>query len=520
MTSIQPRDPYTKNELEKLYLKDLRLQLVQVLHRHGERTPTTSRFQNAGLPRFWPYCSVAQEMISQILDNEHSSIKWTPFHWQRRIETVNEDGQPILATGPGGDVDSLCKAGELTNKGRITTFNLGRRLRHLYVDQLNFLPKTLEDAEILYLRSSSFPRALESLQQVVRGLYPVNTRVSSLGPLSIIARSDADENLVPNTYSCKRLSQLSTAFAQRSADRWNQTTEMKYLSKLFGKWMPEEDKRVAVDSKPRLSGIYDTINSTLAHDLETRLPDEFYDFRGRKIIDKICVEEYFSGYQESQEYRTLGIGRLMGEIVARMIGNVESTYREESSRSNYWDKSMSKEKDEKNTLKFALSGCHDTTLAAILGSLGTLKNKTWPPYTSHIALELFRKLTVRPISLPETQDFIDGTKNRSEIPSSFHSGQGENDTSCHTLKVSQDSSKKKKNPSLVGYFVRVRYNDEVVTIPGCTQIGNHLEGDETFCTLDAFKTIVDKYVPHSQQKACQANLDMPAFPETPQPAGY
>lgn len=410
MTSIQPRDPYTKEELEKLYLKDLRLQLVQVLHRHGERTPTAPRFQNAGLPIFWPYCSVAQEMISQTLDNKHSSMKWTPFPWQRRIETVNENGQPILATGPNGDADLLCKAGELTNKGRISTFNLGRRLRHLYVDQLNFLPKTLEDAEILYLRSSSFPRALESLQQVVSGLYPANTRVSSLAPLSIISRSDADENLVPNTYSCKRLSQLSTAFAQRSADRWNETTEMKYLSKLFGKWMPEKDKKVAVDSKPRLSGIYDTINSTLAHDLQTRLPDEFYDSRGRKIIDKICVEEWFSGYKESQEYRALGIGRLMGEIVARMIKNVESTYKEESSRSNYWDKFVGKEKGEKNTLKFALSGCHDTTLAAILGSLGTMKNKAWPPFTSHIAIELFQKLTVSPISPPEMQYFIDGTK--------------------------------------------------------------------------------------------------------------
>ncbi|RKF79351.1 putative acid phosphatase SPBC4.06 [Golovinomyces cichoracearum] len=521
MTSIQARDPYTKKELEKLYVKDLRLQLVQVLHRHGERTPTVSRFQNAGLPRFWPYCSVAQEMISQTLDNEHNPMKWTPFHWQRRIETLDKDGQPILATGPDGDVNSLCKAGELTNKGRVTTLDLGRRLRHLYVDQLDFLPKTLEDADILYLRSSSFPRALESLQQVVRGLYPAKTRVSSLGPLSIITRSDADENLVPNPYNCKRLSQLSTAFAQRSADRWNKTTEMQYLNKLFGKWMPKKHKSVAVDSKPRLSGIYDSINSTLAHDPGTRLPDEFYDSQGRTIIDKICVEEWFSGYQESEEYRTLGIGRLMGEIVARMIRTVESTHREKSSSRNYRDKSVSKEKAENNKLKLALNGCHDSTLAAILGSLGTLKNKTWPPYTSHIALELFRKLPVKSVSPPGIQDFNDGTENCPEILTNFHNGpQEENDLSCHTLKNSQDSNKSKNISSLAGYFVRVRYNDEVVTIPGCTQTGNHLDGDETFCTLDAFKTIVGKYVPHSQQKACQANLDMPAFPETPQPAGY
>ena len=56
---------------------------------------------------------------------------------------------------------------------------------------------------------------------------------------------------------------------------------------------------------------------------ETRLPKEFYDAKGRKIIEKIGVEEWFSGYQESQEYRSLGIGGLMGDLVQRMVGNVQ-----------------------------------------------------------------------------------------------------------------------------------------------------------------------------------------------------
>jgi uncharacterized SAM-dependent methyltransferase len=54
------------------------------------------------------------------------------------------------------------------------------------------------------------------------------------------------------------------------------------------------------------SGIMDTVNSTLAHPQETRLPREFYDTKGRAIIEKIGVEEWFSGYMESREYRQLG----------------------------------------------------------------------------------------------------------------------------------------------------------------------------------------------------------------------
>lgn len=41
------------------------------------------------------------------------------------------------------------------------------------------------------------------------------------------------------------------------------------------------------------TGIMDTINSTLAHGKETRLPKEFYDAKGRAIVDKIGVEEWF-----------------------------------------------------------------------------------------------------------------------------------------------------------------------------------------------------------------------------------
>lgn len=37
--------------------------------------------------------------------------------------------------------------------------------------------------------------------------------------------------------------------------------------------------------------------------------------------------------------------------------------------------------------------------------------------------------------------------------------------------------------TLQGYFVRVRYNDRVMSVPGCKAPGKHLEGDESFCTL-------------------------------------
>lgn len=49
MTTLVPRKPYSDDELRTLYPAGLELQLVQVLLRHGERTPVRARFQNAGL---------------------------------------------------------------------------------------------------------------------------------------------------------------------------------------------------------------------------------------------------------------------------------------------------------------------------------------------------------------------------------------------------------------------------------------------------------------------------------------
>jgi acid phosphatase len=37
--------------------------------------------------------------------------------------------------------------------------------------------------------------------------------------------------------------------------------------------------------------------------------------------------------------------------------------------------------------------------------------------------------------------------------------------------------------TLDGYYVRIRYNDKVMKIPGCKAAGKHLDGDESFCTL-------------------------------------
>ncbi|UKZ81287.1 hypothetical protein TrVFT333_009059 [Trichoderma virens FT-333] len=466
MTTLQPRPPYSDAELAQLYPRQLHLQQVQILLRHGERTPVNARFANAGLPAFWPYCSAVRRLRSVVLGPSGPGAEsvsasdgtFSELQWRRRLETFGASDAAIPASGPSNELDSICDLGMLTDRGRETTYALGSRLRKLYVDHLGFLPASIKDADFLYLRATPIPRALESMQQAFLGLYPPHTRDADFPPLTIVSRSPADETLFPNDSNCRRFAALSRAFAQRAADRWNDTDDMAYLTKKLGKWMPTDNPRVAVDSRPRLSGIMDTVNSTLAHGPATRLPKEFYDPKARSIMETIAVDEWFTGYKESQEYRALGIGALMGDVVARMVSTAE-------------------------------------------------RNVPPPTPSFHIAIELFRS--------------NDDSATSSSKPSSslFSSLWPSSKPAPIGRKPTPDLTPREKE-SLQGYFVRLRYNDSPVVIPGCKTPGNHLDGDESFCTLAAFKAIVDKFTPLDWKRQCHTNVKGPAFPEKPEPAGY
>ncbi|OGE52546.1 hypothetical protein PENARI_c010G07248 [Penicillium arizonense] len=504
MTTLIPREPYSQDELARLYPESLKLQLVQVFLRHGERTPVSSRFSNTGLSPYWPYCGVARRMV-QMASSSKDLSTWNGFQWRRKMEAFGSNDESVVAPGPGGEIEAMCLHGELTDKGRETTYALGQRLRHLYVDQLGFMPKIKSDAEDMYLRATPIPRALESLQEAFWGMYPASARTLDFPPPVIVARQVSEETLFPNEGNCKRFRQLARLFADRAAERWNDSEQMAYLNGLWSKYMPEASPRVAVDAHPRLSGIMDTINATDAHGPSTKLPSEFYDKKGRAVLDRISVEEWFAGYGESAEYRKLGIGALMGDVVDRMVSTaVEGGWRSESAASGSGNPETGK------AIKFAMSGCHDTTLAAILSSVGGFQNESWPPFTSSIAVELFSQAPRSDANAGTMLEEFSNpsvSKKRGVLSSLLGKSAPKQPTPSDTARAPISSLPDASRESLRKHYVRLRYNDRPVTIPGCAaKPENHLPGDETFCTLDAFKSIVDKFTPKNWQSECTENL--------------
>lgn len=309
------------------------------------------------------------------------------------------------------------------------------------------MPKHIADSEMVYIRATPILRALESVQQTFSGLYPKDARAADFPPPPIVIRAPVDETLFPNEFTCKRFSMLSKAFANRAASHWNDSLDMGYLTRKIGRWMPR--KEVAVDSHPRLTGIMDSANAARSHDGIKQLPQEFYDPKVLRILERIAADEWFQGYAESREYRMLGIGSLAGDMVERMVGVAEN-------------------KGDENKVKFTLSGCHDTTIGGTLASLGAYDGRTWPPFTSHIAIELFRDRS-KPVieKAPEPSWWT-------SILKTAPTGIG---------RRALDELSPDQRESLDGYYVRLRYNDEVVKIPGCKARGKHLPGDNGFCTL-------------------------------------
>jgi acid phosphatase len=109
----------------------------------------------------------------------------------------------------------------------------------------------------------------------------------------------------------------------------------------------------------------------------------------------------------------------------------------------------------------------------MLASLGCFNMTAWPPYTSHIAYELFRKKDVKRKKATYESKFWAVLKGKWPTSGGF----------THIGKMPLNELTDNKKAQLDGYYVRIRYNDEVMQIPGCKAVGKHLEGDQSFCTL-------------------------------------
>ncbi|KAJ7695455.1 histidine phosphatase superfamily [Mycena rosella] len=404
--------------------KELQLEQVHVYVRHGERTPVGIRLASF-IPEHWIMCKTGRKFSSAVLGNpEELGATLRPRRVVERKDGVATEG--------------LCLLGELSDIGRQSTVNFGAALRDLYVNRLGFLSDFLQKPGEVYFRSTNMPRTIESLEQVIYGLYPTTKSSPSALP-ALFVRNGRDENLLGNTMTCKRLEYLQIGFAQAAAAAYNQTLEP--LDKFVSKYL--DGRPIRIDGKPRASGVMDTIRASIAHGI--KVPSEFEDKAIVEVIEHAVVNEWFAGYK-TQEVRRLGMGPLLADLSQKMQQKVE--------------------RGAEDPLKILVHSTHDTALAALCSTLDVFDEK-WPAFTSAISFELFKKS--QPADKPSYLQAIFAPL---------------------------------KTPAIPEYFVRMRYQNRNMALPICAEEGKHLAGSPEFCTLAAFRQRVKELTPVDWDAEC------------------
>ncbi|ORY06309.1 phosphoglycerate mutase-like protein [Basidiobolus meristosporus CBS 931.73] len=179
-------------------IRGAQLQKVQVMMRHGDRTPATS-----------------------VLPGDHTNydICARPAEYTYSAGNRLESGSPNLRSNIEISDDNLfagsfwrgnCELGQLTNKGSAQTREVGVALRDIYINELGFLSKTLNPDDI-YLRNTYVWRTRTSAENFLNGLYPPShRRRDSVVTLNTYPQSI--ETLTLNPTACPKLGVLFTGF--------------------------------------------------------------------------------------------------------------------------------------------------------------------------------------------------------------------------------------------------------------------------------------------------------------------
>ena len=252
---------------------------------------------------------------------------------------------------------------------------MGQRLRQLYGKQLGFLPDldrlSAADMESFSFRSTNMPRTVESLQQVVAGLLSGSGSPDAAGFVPrLLVRDMSVEDLLPNTVGCGVFRKLDEFFAAQAALLWNP-----HLAKYDPDIKPHTEGHVIrVDSHPRLNGIMDTVNASIAHGVA--VPRCFVDNQQlTRDMERAVVTEWFSGYRSPdaalrQKYRRLAMGRFLNSVGDCLERKADSV-------------------GDGKALKLAVYAAHDTSLASILSTVDAFEDR-WPAFTASLGIELYK----------------------------------------------------------------------------------------------------------------------------------
>lgn len=321
----------------KLENAEVELVQVQVLFRHGARTPLKII---PGIEETnWDKNQLTYELA-------HTKLKYNVKDLKNRTLPVE-----TLTDGPlrGG-----CQKGQLTVVGQQQAFDLGKDLKQLYNNELKFIGGTF-DPRTICLRTTHIPRTIKSLRCLVAGIFE-----NIKEPVTFWTLPIKEEYLFPNWGNCGALKQY-IHYHFKHAHRlpgYQQDLE-KFFDMIGIQHVPFRSKFL---------DIFDDLSCRKAHNKP--YPAKIHQFMG--TIEKRTVQLFCEAFSYPPSWtKKLILPLSVGKLAQQLCDN------------------MKKKVVDNNPYKFYLYSVHDTTIVCLLCAFGCSVEK-WPPFASHIAVELYK----------------------------------------------------------------------------------------------------------------------------------
>jgi len=340
------------------------LQYVQILTRHGARTPFDDIPNH---PLEWN-CLVSPLSTPQVgdttvVDNFGGRL------YRKSYLTGRE-------TLPGN-----CSAGQLTEEGLHQHYKLGQQFRKRYVDDLNFLSKDINLDE-MFIRSADVERCVQSAQSQLSGLYPPQPKqpnVVNIVPIHTIEQALDD---VETGARCQKLVSLCN-------DLQNTPEWKNYLAQ-FDSFQQYLIKSWNLTSNPALLPEWDEIFDVLESRVYKRLPfPPGINSTSFQQVVSIASGELYRIWNSTERVK-LGAGQFLYEIYSRFSDFIS---RKEGkpliSLFGSYPKFPRFFPEKSDKIKYILYSAHDITCSLVLSGLGIF-NGEWPQFASHIQMELYQ----------------------------------------------------------------------------------------------------------------------------------
>ncbi|WIA35594.1 hypothetical protein OEZ86_004015 [Tetradesmus obliquus] len=393
----------------KLDRRNAQLRLVQVVFRHGARTPLTDA----------SYLWEGQEW--NVGGPAYKAVPLQLFDVNGGPAGPNEHDQKQVFTKLAGGTSK----GELTKLGQLQALELGYWLRQQYIDTYGFLPASLKPG-VVAARTTNFSRTRATLAGVLTGLYP-----GVMQPIPVTTSGDLDEILYADTKRCphlKVLMQASEAMLKASWESPSRAQGIKQLQQQLTQLLnlPEG----AWDKRWMMSDVHDAFTSLAAHGkaLPHGLTEEM-----KEAVDRLATEEISAFIcpalvdEHGHAVLRLSMGRLLDILLANMETAAAAAAGQAGSSSS------------SSHAKLMMFSGHDSTIMPLLTALGCDLQR-WPPYISNLVFELW------------------------ELKPPTHQLQN-NMAAGNAAAASSSSSSEAPGP----FVVRVLYNKQPLQLPGAAE---------------------------------------------------